>query len=171
MGEITRVALYCITCSYVAGPGEATCGNCRNGFTSKLACGACGKVVPSGHSYCPSCTQNVHVESSALSRPEQNLSKLPALTLPPGLSTIQDLQVPEVRRDVGRFGVSATVVMAGRDAEIMTKMNQVAMMLHALAAEMNTFQGVSDNTRGVIRGCRDLATRLQEEVEIRRGPL
>jgi hypothetical protein len=96
---------------------------------------------------------------------------LPALTLPPGLDRIEHAYVPEVRRDAGRFGVTAVVEMNGKDAEIMTKMNQVAMMLHALAAEMNTFQGISDNTRGVIRGCRDLATRLQEEVEIRRGPL
>lgn len=164
------MALYCMTCNTIAGHGEAVCGNCRNGFTSKLACGSCGKVVPSGYSYCPNCAKNVNVESSALARPEFRSSLLPALSLPPGLD-IERAYVPEVRRDAGRFGAISTVQMSGNDADIMTKMNQVAMMLHALAAEMNTFQGVGETTRGVIRGCRDLATRLQEEVEIRRGPL
>jgi hypothetical protein len=164
------MSLYCMVCSTVAGVGEAVCGNCRNGFTSKLRCSKCDKVVPSGYSYCPHCAQNVHVESSAIARPSQNSSNLPALALPPGLS-YETAVVPEVKQNAGRFGVAATVHMSGRDADIMTKMNQVAMMLHALAAEMNTFQGIGDSTRGVIRGCRDLATRLQEEVEIRRGPL
>lgn len=166
------MALYCLVCRNVAGVGEATCGNCRNGFTSKLGCATCDKVVPSGYSYCPYCSRNVNVESSAIARPEPRggVMGLPALTLPPGLDRMEKAYVPEVRRDAGKFGAISTVQMSGNDAEIMTKMNQVAMMLHALAAEMNTFQGISETTRGVIRGCRDLATRLQEEVEIRRGP-
>lgn len=166
-------ALFCMTCNTVAHAGEAVCGNCRNGFTSRLACSRCSKVVPLGYSYCPECTRNVHVESSEISRPEpqRGIMSLPALTLPPGLDRIEKAYVPEVRRDAGRFGVTAVVQMSGNDSEIMTKMNQMAMMLHALAAEMNTFQGISDSTRVVIRGCRDLATRLQEEVETRRGPL
>lgn len=70
----------------------------------------------------------------------------------------------------GRFGVTAVVTMNGQDAEIMTMMSQAATLLHALAAKMNTFQGVMRSTREVIRGCRDLATSLQEEIEVRRGP-
>lgn len=93
----------------------------------------------------------------------------PRFALPPGLS-LERAIVPEVRMDAGRFGVKSAVVMNGHDADIMTRMNQAAMLLHALAAEMNGFQGIDGETRTVIRGCRDLASRLQEEVERRRGP-
>src|ERR1700688_1690647 len=144
------MSLFCMVCRTVAGHGEAVWSNCRNGFTSKLACANCSKVVPSGYSYCPECTRSVNVESSAIARPEPHPSSLPALSLPPGLS-LEHAYVPEVKRDAGRFGAISTVQMSGRDADIMTKMNQVAMMLHALAAEMNTFQGIGDSTRGVIR--------------------
>jgi hypothetical protein len=159
-----------MTCRTPANTGEAVCGNCRNGFVSKMGCASCSKIVPSGYSYCPDCARNVNVESSAIARPEIRPGALPALSLPPGLS-LEHAYVPEVKYNAGKFGVTAVVAMSGHDADIMTKMNQVAMMLHALAAEMNTFQGIGESTRGVIRGCRDLATRLQEEVEVRRGPL
>jgi hypothetical protein len=171
------MALYCMTCSTPAGHASAVCDVCRNGFTSRLGCSTCGKVVPAGYSYCPHCTPSYKVESSALARPVCPHSSLPAVTggfLPsfpalPGLDP-RDVVVPEVRNNVGKFGVDASVQMSGHDADIMTEMNQVAILLHALAQRMNTFQGIGDSTRAVIRGCRDLATRLQEEVEIRKGP-
>jgi RNA polymerase subunit RPABC4/transcription elongation factor Spt4 len=160
------MALYCTTCRVVVTEGEATCGNCRNGFTSKLACGACNRVVPTGTSYC----QNCSVISARVSRspilPPLTLGSLPAL--PPGM-TLERAVVPE-SYSAGRFGADAYVQMNGRDAEILTKMNQVAMLLHALAADMNDFQGVAESTRRLIKGCRNMATEILEEVEVRRGP-
>jgi RNA polymerase subunit RPABC4/transcription elongation factor Spt4 len=179
------MALYCTGCRTMAREGSALCENCRNGFISKLACATCNKVVPSGQAFCATCAQGSSAQGYVGGRvevfpgagaivpvprgqipPLASLSTLPAL--PPGLSP-ETMVVPE-RYSAGRFGADAEVQMNGRDAEILTKMNQVAMLLHALAAEMNTFQGMGESTRHLIKGCRNLATDLQEEVEVRKGP-
>jgi len=163
------MALYCLTCRNVAGTGAAVCDHCKNGFVSKLACATCNKVVDSGFSYCPDCARTINVATSSIELvpPKGSLPAL-SLSLPPGLDPYA--RVPEVRRDAGRFGVTATVQIPRHDVDVLDKMNQVAAVLHALAAEMNTFTGIGESTRSCIRGCRDLATRLQEEIEIRRGP-
>jgi len=70
----------------------------------------------------------------------------------------------------GKFGVTSYVTHEGRDAAILTTMSKAVTLLHALAAEMNNFQGIMPSTRRCIKGCRDLATELQEEIEERRGP-
>jgi chemotaxis protein histidine kinase CheA len=95
------------------------------------------------------------------------LSAPPAL---PGLPSHVGLaKIPE-QYNAGRYGVTATVQVPARDVEIMNKMGQVVVILHTLAAEMNSFQGHMDSTRSVIRQCRALATELQDEIETRRGP-
>jgi hypothetical protein len=66
--------------------------------------------------------------------------------------------------------VEAEVIFEGEDAVILSAMSQATTVLHALAAKMNAFQGVMPSTREVIRACRNLATLLQEEIEVRRGP-
>ncbi len=73
-------------------------------------------------------------------------------------------------RQAGGHGAKAEVTMAGRDADILTKMGSLVLLLHAMAREMNEFAGLSDDTRKCIRECRNLATLLQEEYETRLGP-
>ena len=51
-------------------------------------------------------------------------------------------------------------------AEIVQLLGQSVVILHALAGRMNGFTGHMDLTRQNIRGCRILATGLQEEVEM-----
>lgn len=157
------MSLYCTNCRSVVGAGEAVCGNCRNGFVSRLACGNCNKVVPSGNSFCPDCDRQV-----ARRHHEIPLEALELPPLPPGIS-LERAHVPDTHV-AGRFGARAVVSMNGDDADILTKMNQMVVLLHALAGEMTKFQGVADSTRRIIRGCRTLAADLQEEVEVRRGP-
>jgi hypothetical protein len=50
--------------------------------------------------------------------------------------------------------------------EIMQLLGQTVLVLHALAGKMNGFVGHMELTRQNIRGCRLLATGLQEEVEM-----
>ena len=79
-------------------------------------------------------------------------------------------RVPEVYR-AGRYGVDAEVNVPPGDAAIMTEMLQLVQLLHAMAARANQFRGANDHTRKVIRDMRTLANDLQEEVELRRGPV
>jgi RNA polymerase subunit RPABC4/transcription elongation factor Spt4 len=171
--------LYCLTCKTVAEEGSAVCANCRNGFVSRLACAKCNRVTPQGVAYCPMCFSKIdpsepgRMVRAADSYPE-NQVPIPSVALalpklPPGIS-LERVRVPETRVDVGRFGAVADVQMNGRDAEILTKMNQVVVLLHALAQEMNGFFDLMDSTRRCIKSCRNLATDLQEEVETRMGP-
>jgi RNA polymerase subunit RPABC4/transcription elongation factor Spt4 len=180
--------LYCTTCRTVVDGGSAICGNCKNGFTSSLACGTCNRVVQRGHAYCSACTpidrggvrfdRDVPTGGGTVIRRSYDADPSPpppplpslSLTLPklPGVS-LERAHVPE-SYVAGQFGAESVVQMNGRDAEILTKMNQVVVLLHALAGEMNDFCHLSDGTRRVIKGCRNLATALQEEVETRRGP-
>ena len=163
--------------------GSALCRNCGNGFTSRLACATCNKVVPSGQAFCASCARN-GIDELRQSAGQEHFPNIPGAMvpaprhgggevmglvlpkLPPGLSLAQ---VSEVRTG-GKFGAISDIQMNGRDAEILTKMNQVVALLHALAAEMNDFVALSGETRKCIKGCRNLAADLQEEVETRVGP-
>jgi hypothetical protein len=79
-------------------------------------------------------------------------------------------RVPEVYR-AGRYGVDAEVSVPPGDAAIMTEMLQLVQLLHAMAARANQFRGANDHTRKIIRDMRTLANDLQEEVELRRGPV
>lgn len=86
-----------------------------------------------------------------------------------GTAIPMPVHVPQSYRQ-SKFGVESEVTYNGTDAEILTLMGQAVTALHLLAAKMNTFQGLMQSTRDVIKGCRNLATDLQEEIELRRGP-
>lgn len=168
------MALYCSTCRQAAVPTEAICGNCRSGFVSQLVCGDCGHPVERGLTFCPSC-QNKGTLLPVLRPDAQRGSLSPGSSLVPLPPTFGGAPVPmpaviPPTYSHGRFGVSAEVQLAGQDAEILTLMSHAASLLHGLAVKMNQFAGVTNSTRAVIRGCRDLATSLQEEIEVRRGP-
>lgn len=148
---------------------------------AQLRCGDCGSLVERGWNFCPTCKPEMPGRSLALKpdvqRGPSNGSHLAVqptglLPLPPsfgGAPLPMPMVVPPSYVQ-NRFGVSAEVQLSGQDAEILTLMSQAATLLHGLAAKMNTFSGVMKSTRDVIRGCRDLATLLQEEIEVRRGP-
>jgi hypothetical protein len=74
---------------------------------------------------------------------------------------------PIIRRN---FGVVSEVILNPIDVDIMTEMGDMIVRLHQLAQRMNGFAGFNPTTRGCIRLCRQLATELQEEIELRRGP-
>ena len=74
------------------------------------------------------------------------------------------------RYTVHKFGVEAEISVSPQDIEIMTLIGQTVVILHTLAEKMNHFQGLMESTRHVIKGCRNLASDLQEEIELRRGP-
>lgn len=173
--------LYCKTCKVVADVGCNTCNNCKNGFVSVLVCGSCGGDLPRGASAC----------AQAQCQPVVGL--VPAPPLPPRGNNIdvtimpyQDIRNSRAMAVPGlplglpapiresyeqkRFGVDAAVQMNGRDAAILTKMQQAGALLHVLAQEMNNLQGFMPSTREVIKGLRKMAVDLQEEVEIRIGP-
>lgn len=174
--------LYCTTCRTVVEVGSAFCRACGNGFTSRLACATCGRVVPAGQAFCDRCASGgidparqassqeffPNHPNTALSARNEAPAGLVLPRLPPGVS-LDRVHVPE-SRPAGRLGAVADVQMGGRDAEILTKMNQVVVLLHALAVEMNDFVAYSDLTRRNIKACRNLAADLQEEVETRVGP-
>lgn len=169
------MALYCTNCRTVASAGEATCGNCRNGFVSKMACGSCNKVVPTGQSYCPDgCDRRLARGGRAFEETELFPrdprypvagGALPALAG----GSLAKIYVPEAYQ-AGQHGAISDVQMAGRDAEILTKMNALVAVLYAVAEDMSIFVQKADSTRALIKGCRNLAADLQEEVEVRRGP-
>lgn len=185
--------LYCKACNFVVGAGQNSCGNCGNGFVSALMCGGCGKEVARGASSCSTCDRHVGgVGLVPQARPPLPGPPPPGVALtilpfgaeappgggaPPPFGALAipglplGLPVP-VRSSYTqeRFGVVAEVEMNGRDADILTKMQQAAALLHVLAKEMNNLQGHMPSTREVIKGCRKLALEIQEEVEVRLGP-
>lgn len=170
--------LYCKACRQVVGAGDNQCRNCGNGFVGTLICGGCGSEVPRGSPSCSRCSPSVNPHARPPSvdvlvsvggaRGGGALPNVGALSIP-GLPLGLPVPVREVYSH-GKFGVSAEVTMNGRDADILTKMQQTAALLNVLAAEMNNLQGHMPSTREVIKGCRKMAADIQEEVEVRLGP-
>lgn len=157
--------LYCSTCGQVVPKGFNQCGNCNNGFVSKLACGNCGKEVPSGAGSCARCEPPQAEGVLVLGGAPSALPRLPA-----ALTTFhRPAAVPDVYR-AGKLGANARVTMGGRDAEILTRLGDAAVLLQALAVELNGLQGHMASTRTLIKGCRTLSADMQEEIETRLGP-
>jgi len=176
------MSLYCVTCRSLAEDGSAVCRNCGNGFTSQLACATCHRVVQRGTAFCETCAVGTgismyEVPAPDIERDRQAIMRRPSLPVPSGagltLPHLPGISLEHARvvdsYQAGDFGARADVQMNGRDANILTKMNQTIVLLHALAQEMNNFCALSDSTRRVIKGCRNLATDMQEEVETRVG--
>lgn len=158
--------LYCTVCRRVAEQDAVMCAFCNTGFTSQLGCGSCGKAVPRGMSHCAYCVPQPPQKTELVpQRPSQELA-MPFLP-PLEISVPAPIPTSYVSR---KFGVEARVTMNGNDAEIMSNMGNTAALLLALANQMNNFQGLAQSTRNLIKSCRNLATDIQEEIEVRRGP-
>ena len=52
----------------------------------------------------------------------------------------------------------------------MNDLGRLVEVLHAVAGRATQFTGLTDHTRKMIRDMRVLATDVQEEIEMRRGP-
>jgi len=125
--------------------------------------------VRQGMSVC-SCEPTIADLVPAPPKPWEDQHVPPLPILPTELTSFElPPSVPEVYR-AGKFGVRAVVQMSGRDAEILTRMGNAAVLLLALANEMNQLQGFMASTRAVIKAARTLASDLQEEIEVRIGP-
>lgn len=179
--------LYCKSCRQVVEAGDNQCRNCGNGFVSALICGTCGTEVSRGSAACPKCQKHAS-NVGIVPRGGQPAPVSVDITImapggapPPrgghpgnalGIPILPtELLAPVQESYVQRsFGVESEVFMGGRDAEILTRMKQVAALLTVLAADMNQLQGHMPSTRDVIKGCRKLALDIQEEVEVRLGP-
>lgn len=162
-------------------PDDSQCPFCKVGFVVQLICGDCGQLVERGRTFCqnPTCSNQPVVDVTYAARAQtREMANVPPYSSGVDLAPLPEfhnvhLPAPiEVARSYvgGKFGVTSHVAYEGRDAEILTTMSKAVTLLHALAAEMNNFQGVMPSTRRCIKGCRDLATELQEEIEERRGP-
>lgn len=169
------MSLYCGNCRRPIGTDEAGCWYCRSrGLPDAILCDVCGGAVPAGQINCFRCVSGslaIRGRSGIALVGGSDASGAAAAPPPlPGLpAVIRATSVPEVYQ-AGRYGVSAQVSIPSGDVEIMNLMGQVVVILHTLAEKMNHFQGHMDSTRQCIKGCRNLATDLQDEIEKRRGP-
>lgn len=169
--------LFCTNCKRVMDEGISQCPYCRAGFTIALACVICKKNVVAGATSCQCFSNRAPMlrrqyEANQGESEERALSYVPPPPTGGGVlsaSIPMPSLVPEVYSH-GRHGVVAEVQMNGRDAEILNKMGAAATLLHALALEMNGLVGHMQSTRSLIRNCRNLASDLQEEIEVRVGP-
>jgi RNA polymerase subunit RPABC4/transcription elongation factor Spt4 len=110
--------------------------------------------VPAGH---PSVTVTFNAPAEA----PPVMSGLPAHIRLPN-------QMEEYHR-TERPGFLAEVFTNGADNTIMNEMAQTIVILHTMAEKMTRFAGHMDSTRRCIKGLRNLASDLQEEIEVRRG--
>jgi len=161
---------YCPSCRVVVPDELQSCVKCGN---DRLACRACHESIPAGTAICPRCYTPPPAPSSKpvpaelvlpepTSRAEQAIAAIPV--------GARAQLVPEQYRG-GKYGVEADVRIPAGDVAIMNELGKLVELLHAMASRANQFVGQTDHTRMVIRNMRLLATDLQEEIELRRGPL
>ena len=161
---------YCPSCRVVVPDELQACEKCGN---DRLACHTCHEIIPAGTVVCPRCFTPPPIPPPKAppaelvlpeppSRAEQAIAAIPA--------GVRAQLVPEQYRG-GKYGVEADVRIPAGDVAIMNELGKLAELLHAMASRANQFVGQTEHTRKVIRNMRLLATDLQEEIELRRGPL
>ena len=149
---------YCSTCRKIVADGNQSCGSCGN---IRLICTVCKSQVDPRSTLCLVCAQ------SALVQFEQNAAQRAVVAVPFAARA----GVVMERYQAGRLGVDAEVQIPPGDVAIMNELGKLVELLHAMAARVNQFVGMTDHTRKIARDMRHLATDVQEEVELRRGPL
>lgn len=70
--------------------------------------------------------------------------------------------------DAGRFGVVSEVSVPDDVVDLLADVARTGQGLMRLASRLASYES-TPGTREVVRACRDLAMRLQEELETRRG--
>lgn len=168
------MGLQCTICKCQVDEGLNFCPECHSGFVSQLSCVACGRLVPRGTASCPCGGAGLParpVLPEVLPRQVSLIAPRYAPPAAPGLPPHVVMPAPVPSRYVVRGGgVEAEVRMAPGDAEVMTLMGQMVVVLHSFAAKLNTLTGHSELTRSLIRASRALAADVQEELELRKGP-
>jgi len=194
------MSLFCSNCKKGVPEGLSQCIECKVGYVHQLACLSCRRLVPRGASTCscrlsekalpllpslppielsrrPEASETRIARVVPMSGQEKTSSQMVGFVAPrsapaifPGLpSHVSALAVPDTY-EAGRFGVTATVTMLGKDAEILTELGQLVVLLHTEAQRLTQFQGRNEHTQGLARSMRNLATEIQEEIEMRTGP-
>ena len=169
------MGLQCTICKCQVDEGLNFCPECHSGFVSQLSCVACGWLVPRGQASCQGCRGAGLPARPVLPEvmPHQISLIAPRYAPPaaPGLPPHVVMPAPVPSRYVVRGGgVEAEVRLSPGDAEVMTLMGQMVVVLHSFAAKLNTLAGHSELTRSLIRASRALAADVQEELELRKGP-
>lgn len=185
------MSLRCSVCREFIDEGLNFCPKCRTGFVAQLQCVDCGKLVPRGMASCIGCVRAASVvmvsppplprDVGVMMAPpssSRSTSELVGVMSPrqappvlPGLPSHVSLPAPVADRFVVRSGgVEAEIKIPAGDAEVMDLMGQMVVLLHTFATKMNTLSGHGEMTRQIIRSSRTLATDIQEELELRKGP-
>lgn len=152
------MSLHCTVCRNPVPDGVNLCRTCNNGFVSQLACSSCGNTVVRGAAACGYC-------STAPYRNERSQGLVPARQ-PHHLG---ELTFGGTRFDAGQYGAISDVSVPDGVADMFHEIGHVVQSLLTLANRLSRVAG-TEGTRACIRSCRDLASRLQEELETRRGP-
>ena len=188
------MSLLCGTCMNAVPEGFNQCLVCKAGYVPELICTMCRRAVPRGQAVC-ACEAKVARQPAVLptlpavpgasaislerrsSHPMSSGTVVVGFVAPiaappamPGLPAhVRSIELSEEYK-AGKFGVTATVFRSPKDVEILNKLGQTVVLLHTMAQEMNQLQGHSEHTRALIRAMRNLATDIQDEIEIRTGP-
>ena len=162
------MSIYCLPCLTVLPEGASACPKCGGVSFSCLACHAPLRV---GEKSCQQCGRQARSEIVRTDRDPGNVDHqdgaLRAIATVP--KAARATLVPEVYR-AGKFGVEAEVRMVPGDVAVLNELGKLVELLHAMASRSTQFAGLTDHTRKMIRDMRILATDVQEEIEMRRGP-
>ena len=156
------MGLYCTNCRNPVPEGVNQCRVCNNGFVHQLACERCGQVVVRGAAACPQCGLRAPQPYVPYDQPVRAVARRPQ-------EYDRSMTFGEIRDGAGRFGAISDVTVPDGVAGLMGDISYTVQTLLSLASKLATVAG-TERSRDCIRGCRDLASRLQEELETRRGP-
>jgi len=159
------MGLYCTSCRNPVPEGVNQCQVCNNGFVHQLECGLCGNLVVRGAAACVRCS------SSSSYSPPRSYGEVSERAL--SSRTVQDNYghptYGETFDGAGRFGAISDVTVPDDVVGVFNDIAREVRSLLSLASKLASVAG-TERSRECIRGCRDLASRLQEELETRRGP-
>lgn len=169
------MGLFCTNCRNPVPEGVNQCRVCNNGFVHELACSQCGRSVIRGAAFCactlfqrPSSYQPPDFpEGFQVRSPEEVPTR--ALSRRTSQNEYGQLTYGETFDGAGRFGAISDVTVPDGVASVLGDISRTVQTLLSLANKLATVAG-TERSRECIRGCRDLASRLQEELETRRGP-
>ena len=159
------MGLFCTNCRNPVPEGVNQCRVCNNGFVHQLACSECGNLVLRGAASCPMRHSGTDASSyfSAQQSPSRDLARRSVSR------SYGELTYGETYDDAGRFGAISNVTVPDDVSSVLGDIARTVQNLLGLASKLAAVAG-TDRSRECIRGCRDLASRLQEELETRRGP-
>ena len=160
------MGLFCTNCRNPVPEGVNQCRVCNNGFVHQLACYQCGNHVARGAAACGCMQSGQYYAPPGYSSPASQSRELSRRT---SSREYGELTYGETFDGAGRFGAISDVTVPDGVASVLGDIARTVQTLLALASKLATVAG-TDRSRECIRGCRDLASRLQEELETRRGP-